>query len=511
MTLEALAMPLDIPWRRLAYSADMMDRDFAQLALPPRWRSSVAVFGHVVPVEETEDRYPDARIVYLRVTMSLTGWAPATALEHSVRLEIEGESWADWQYSTWEALLSSGWAARYWPCVGAMAQLGLHPHGIDAPTPDDLPYVVDFEPKKRELYETVTQTGEVLSGSADRLAVQKGQSSAESTEKSHTVGAQMSVSGGVPGIGVSATGSYEYGQRSSTSHETTEVRSTDTARERREAASHTTQLSQMYQLFTGYHLGTNRPLFLMFPRPHIAQSADQADINLINGERHLEGVQDLFVVVHLPLRASGLCLQLNLDTGHKLPFGPEPGTEHLPGSRRLVVTRRLIRACAEIGEDGRLHPVETPPHVGDDLIVGDLELDPDARLANRRTAHVAGIGRAERIGLADALNAAQATIRERMRSASARRYKPRRFVDTEGFAELAAATLQTVEIDLAALQKSGHLTEAEVTEIRALGVAGISELFDDGGLSRRKAADIDRIRSIRQRVLDGLLEVVRKD
>jgi hypothetical protein len=96
MTLEALAMPLDIPWRRLAYSADMIDRDFDNPSLPPRWRSSVAVFGHAVPMVETEDRYPDARIVYLRLTISITGWSPRLALQPRIRLDEEGQTWRPW-------------------------------------------------------------------------------------------------------------------------------------------------------------------------------------------------------------------------------------------------------------------------------------------------------------------------------------------------------------------------------------------------------------------------------
>jgi len=238
MTLEALAMPLDIPWRRLAYSADMVDRRFELVGLPPRWRSSIAVFGHVVPIEDTEDRYPDTRIVYLRLTCSLTGWSPAGALGDSVPIESEADRWGDWQRTAWETILGSGWAERYWPCVGAIAQVAVYPRGIDEPTLDDFPYISDFEPKKRELYETVTETGEVLSGSSDRLTVGKGESQTDTTEKSHSIGASISKS--IPGAGLLLEGSYEYGHRSSSNHETYETRATDTSRERRETQSHTT-------------------------------------------------------------------------------------------------------------------------------------------------------------------------------------------------------------------------------------------------------------------------------
>jgi hypothetical protein len=114
MTLEALATPLDIPWRRLAYSADMIDRDFDNPSLPPRWRSSLAVFGHAVPMVETEDRYPEARIVYLRLTISITGWSARLALQPRIRLDEEGHTWRPWIRRAWDVITSAGWAETNW-------------------------------------------------------------------------------------------------------------------------------------------------------------------------------------------------------------------------------------------------------------------------------------------------------------------------------------------------------------------------------------------------------------
>jgi hypothetical protein len=51
----ALALPLDITWRRLAFSRDMVDTNFGDLVLPPKWRSSMAVYQYGVPEEQTAE------------------------------------------------------------------------------------------------------------------------------------------------------------------------------------------------------------------------------------------------------------------------------------------------------------------------------------------------------------------------------------------------------------------------------------------------------------------------
>src|SRR5690606_40785851 len=68
-------------------------------------------------------------------------------------------------------------------------------------------------------------------------------------------------------------GQYETkGSVSSSGYQSTDIRTSDESTERRELYSHTTQLSQMYNLFQAFHVGTNRALFLMEPRPHVRQS-----------------------------------------------------------------------------------------------------------------------------------------------------------------------------------------------------------------------------------------------
>jgi len=65
MTTQTLTVPLDITWQRLGYSRDMIDTNFGDINLPPKWRSSLAVYSYVVPEEQTAESYPDSRIGYL--------------------------------------------------------------------------------------------------------------------------------------------------------------------------------------------------------------------------------------------------------------------------------------------------------------------------------------------------------------------------------------------------------------------------------------------------------------
>jgi hypothetical protein len=83
MGIQSLTPPQDITWKRFAYSRDMIDTNFGDLKFPPKWRSSLAVYYFIVPEEETADEYPNSRIVYLRLSCSITGWNPNEELRNA--------------------------------------------------------------------------------------------------------------------------------------------------------------------------------------------------------------------------------------------------------------------------------------------------------------------------------------------------------------------------------------------------------------------------------------------
>ena|SRR5688572_3398462 len=247
MSLQSLTPPQDITWKRMAYSRDMIDTNFGALALTPKWRSSLAVYYYIVPEEETADAYPDSRIVYLKLTCSVTGWNPSEELRDAKKIANESGALDDLQKSIWEVITSKGWANVYWPCLGAIAQLAVYPGKSDDVGPDDYPYIVDFEPKKRELYESVSESSEVLAGTSEKVSTTKG----STTTKSAALEAGFAIGP----FGSKASGSL--------SKQTIDNRTTDTGRESRETEGRSTSFSQMYQLFNGYHLATNRALFVI--------------------------------------------------------------------------------------------------------------------------------------------------------------------------------------------------------------------------------------------------------
>ncbi|WP_433202282.1 hypothetical protein ACQP00_32065 [Dactylosporangium sp. CS-047395] len=310
MSLNLLPLPVDIPWRRVLASGDMLAGgvDFARY--PLKWRSSLALFYFLPEVDQPE--YADSRIVYFRVVCSITGYQP-TREELPARPQGE-DAYAAAAWTTISRFLDS-----YFPCVGALAQVAFTsgPGLVRGRDFASMPVITDFEPKKREVFEAVTETGELMSRSSTGLQVTKGNSSTRSTESSDKESGSLAIAAGVPGYGsIAGTYGLESTTKQGWSSTQVDINQSDASQERRETTSHTTQLTQMYHQLDSYHLGTNRALFVLFPRPHTlaAQLGDGKDG--LNWMRKLEGIQEFFFVVEQPKSARMLCLSAHLDTMH---------------------------------------------------------------------------------------------------------------------------------------------------------------------------------------------------
>jgi hypothetical protein len=68
----------------------------------------------------------------------------------------------------------------------------------------------------------------------------------------------------------------------------------------------------MYHQFLSYHMGTNRSIFLLLPRPHIVQTEN----TFVNGPRELEGIQEVFLTVLKPRTIERMCVEAYLETAH---------------------------------------------------------------------------------------------------------------------------------------------------------------------------------------------------
>jgi len=297
-----LDIPTDIPWRRICVSDDMLDPIPCDSEYPPRWRSSLAVFRYD-PADEYQP-FDDYIVSYIKVVSSVVPFAP------EIGIDIGGE------YVPPELIDELEDA---YPCYGALLHVSVTPTEAEM---DDFhvsqyPYIAEFEPKKRELYETVTDTGEVLSGSSTSLKVGKSGVSSQTTENFNIdTGWNFGVSGKYNNYGAEVKGGEtgKWGTSSANKYETTHTHNYDESLERKETQSHTTQLSQMYNLLQGFHMGTNRALFFMEPHPHIRQSEE----TFVNGPRALEGMQEFMLVVVRPEKMKDFCVTTMLETAHLL-------------------------------------------------------------------------------------------------------------------------------------------------------------------------------------------------
>lgn len=305
--MPEITYPQEIPWIHFATSQDMMDTDIEDRKFPVKWKSSMAFFYFMPDLDPVILK--DRKIIYLKIVCSVTGYQVD---DNELGVDVANpKEWDTRVYNNFSGLIRD-----YYPCYGALLHVAVFPY-----KESDLkrfPYIIDFEPKKREMFEVVTETGEVMSRSLQALKVNTGGTSTSSMEtidvdKGWSFGLEASVGGKEGGGGKLQLGSqYESGYKALAQGQNVNLRQIDASQEAKETISHTTQLQQMYHLLDSYHLGTNRALFAIFPRPHIV---DQ-ELSVTNGPRRLEGIQEFFLVVSLPADNKGFCVVGQLETSH---------------------------------------------------------------------------------------------------------------------------------------------------------------------------------------------------
>lgn len=303
-----LNLPTDIPWKRICVTEDMIDRVVCDANLPPKWHSSLAVFKYV-PEDEFQ-LYPDYKITYLKVTATITGYQP---LDDEIQGEID---WDGLNTETREGLTEL--LTSYYPCNGAILQVVVGPKGNNPRmAKKDYPFFMDFEPKKRELYELATDTKEKQSRSIETLNITKSAGQAGSME---VMDIDMGGGGGGGSVSVFGTGGGfnfagsqgQWGTKQMNTNESMEARTTDSGQEKRETYSFSTQISQMYNQLNSYHIGTNRAVFFVQPRPHVLEEPS----GFVRGPRAVEGIQEFFLVVAQLRNQEDFCVSLRLDTAH---------------------------------------------------------------------------------------------------------------------------------------------------------------------------------------------------
>ncbi|SFH34185.1 hypothetical protein [Pedobacter insulae] len=333
-----LNLPTDIPWKRICVSKDMIDPKICDTRRPKRWNSSIAIFQY-----QPEEEYQTTEgmlITYLKIACSITGYQ---AGPDEVGLHRGG--FDNFWKENGEVLKDT--IMDYYPCYGAILEVAVAPKKKDTPL-SQYPYFSDFEPKKRELYEIATETGEVMSRSLKNLSVGKGSSTLNSHEvldvdHGFSFGAEGSYAGTGGGFNVSRSG--EWGTKDISQTEANSIRTTDQSQESRETQSHTTQISQLYHQLDSYHMGTNRAVFFVLPRPHTIET----ERTFVNGPRNIEGIQEFFFVVMRPKEVADICVEAYLETGHiaKVPILAYEDERETTDSLTLNITSNFNGASGD--------------------------------------------------------------------------------------------------------------------------------------------------------------------
>ncbi len=305
MAVIGLNLPTDIRWERICVTEDMMAEHACSGNAPPKWNPSIAVYRYV---PETDYQvYPGHIIIYYKVVCTITSYQPQAD-------EIETQ--IDWRHTHFQDKIDFDAKLKsYLPCNGAMIQVIVTPPADAGFVPfANYPYFMEVQPKQRILYETATDTNERASRSLENVTVGKSAGTADSLEVLDvSMGGGVNVQGGAGGTsaGVGGSRSGQEGTKMVGQNNVTDVRTTDSSREARETVSHTTQISQMYNLFQAYHLGTNRMLFYIAPRPHTLENPS----GFIK-PREIDGMQELFLIVNQPQDQGDPCLSVRVDTAH---------------------------------------------------------------------------------------------------------------------------------------------------------------------------------------------------
>jgi len=309
MAITEMSLPIDIPWKRMGVSGDMIDTKAGDLKFPKKWRSSISAF-YYEPAELPPD-YCDRKITYLKIVCTVTNHQISDD-EWSVLNELAGtygefEAWKDFDATITDSF----------PCYGALLQVAVFPNPSAGVAVHDFPYISAFQPRKREMYEVVTESGEVASQSGNKINILKGTTNTDTTEDY-----DLKLGGGGGGGASYLFGAYTKQGKAEPQKQTgtidryqtqdQNVISADASREKRESHAYSTNINQLYTLLQGYHLGTNRALFFIQPRPHVQDTK----FTFVRGLRRLEGIQEFFLIVDRPASTPGICVELALETAH---------------------------------------------------------------------------------------------------------------------------------------------------------------------------------------------------
>jgi hypothetical protein len=315
----------------------MMDIKFGNKKFPFRWRSSLAISAFEPDSAAAPTSLCEGRLTLLKLTATITGYQPTP--------EETRQGFASFPNVPTEELQRI--IGQYFACYGALVTVAVFPHKSSlggAPLPsgtklEDFPHILDVEPKTRDLIQAATETGEILTTSKSNIKTNKSLTHTESSETGFTLTGLAGQPDVAPNQKKPSNVTAQLSHKNTESEQENWSVATDASRERQEKEGTVTQVSQLYNLLSSYHVGTNRAQFLMLARPHVLDPTDHR--TFVNGLRQIEGVQEFILIVARPPGLPGLCVEAQLETGH-FPEGlivEEPGPQFDESHEEFKVTK----------------------------------------------------------------------------------------------------------------------------------------------------------------------------
>lgn len=282
--------PLEIPWRLASTTLPFSNGEPDQ--------TSISLFTHIPDDETLTAKFPDERLVFIKVTTSIS---PA-----SLPVNFPGSAFG-------EGI----------PVYHTLLDLKVRKKSGETGT--IRPYFHAAAPLKRRMIQSGVVGHEIFEGEASGQFMGKSGSemheALNSESRTTSMGASLGVGVGIGPVSIGASGSVRTTSTDVTANRAVTQNVDTTTRqasdERRELVSHSTKVENILSLLNAKYVGTPFLSFSLNPRPLNLLSLDPADPNLwfsqllARRSSGIEGVQEYTAVIVVP-KDEDFCLSARL-------------------------------------------------------------------------------------------------------------------------------------------------------------------------------------------------------
>lgn len=345
MAEDALPLPIEIPWKLASTTQPLVAGEPAQ--------TSLSLFFFEPDEELLTSKFPDEKLVFLKVTASISPASFPASLSR-VAASFLGEGI---------------------PCFHLLLDMKVRNAAGEVGT--IRPYFHTAAPLNRRMIQTGVVGGETFEGESEAQAVGKSGSQMFESLKSHSsttsAGGSLGLSLGPVSIGGSVSSSSTDVSSNRAVSQVVDTTTRQAAEERRELISHSTKVENILTLLNAKYVGTPHLSFSLMPQPLQLLSIDPSDPNLwfqqllARRSSGIEGIQEFTAVVVVP-RGTDFCVSARLRRVCLLdsPPGPLSFDERFDRNLNLLQLFRMVQYL------NRTFPPGTPLEDLDIDIIGAL-------------------------------------------------------------------------------------------------------------------------------------------